>query len=316
MVPNRTIIAVVLSALMLTSAGCAGWGEDGPANPEEETDGNGEAQEDVDPADDDEDDSVGSGDNEQSTTEPDETPQNESDGDDSEGPGQGSSDNEQNTTESNEIPQDESDGDDSTDGTTETDESDGDDQEDSEPSEEGDENATSGNGDGEDVYTLSVEADSPVTLERTWEDASTTREPTDGTVEFSVVPGDYALSAEGYADISEESPLSVEEDTTFEMQSTDGGTIEVTVVDAETGDGIEGAEISGGCSWYYSSGDAYISGETDSDGVAQAQTELSPTSCDATIDANGYEGETVPIDVPDDDGRTVELEPEGDDGDE
>lgn len=68
-----------------------------------------------------------------------------------------------------------------------------------------------------DVYTLTVEADSPVTLHRNWQDASTTREPTNGTVEFSVIegPGDgYTLTADGY----EDKVVHVDSNTTVSMQ--------------------------------------------------------------------------------------------------
>lgn len=41
---KNVIIAVILSMTMVTAAGCAGWGADGPTESEEETDGNGEAQ--------------------------------------------------------------------------------------------------------------------------------------------------------------------------------------------------------------------------------------------------------------------------------
>lgn len=44
MASKSVIIAVLLSMAMVTAAGCAGWGTDGPTDPEEETDSNGEAQ--------------------------------------------------------------------------------------------------------------------------------------------------------------------------------------------------------------------------------------------------------------------------------
>jgi hypothetical protein len=52
MLSKQTTIAVVLSILMVLSAGCAGWGTDGPANSDEETDGNGEVQTNESPSDD------------------------------------------------------------------------------------------------------------------------------------------------------------------------------------------------------------------------------------------------------------------------
>lgn len=70
-----------------------------------------------------------------------------------------------------------------------------------------------------DVYMLTVEADSAVTLHRNWQDASTTREPTNGTVEFPVIEGPedgggYTLTAEGYEDLVVE----VDSDTSVSMQ--------------------------------------------------------------------------------------------------
>lgn len=68
-----------------------------------------------------------------------------------------------------------------------------------------------------DVYVLTVKADSPVTLHRNWQNASTTREPTNGTVEFSVIegPGDgYTLEADGY----EDKVVHVDSDTTVTLQ--------------------------------------------------------------------------------------------------
>lgn len=50
---QHIITALALSVIMILAAGCTGWGEDGPANPEEETDGNGEAQADEGPEDED-----------------------------------------------------------------------------------------------------------------------------------------------------------------------------------------------------------------------------------------------------------------------
>lgn len=41
---QKEIVAILLCASMVLAAGCTGWGEDGPANPEAETDGNGEEE--------------------------------------------------------------------------------------------------------------------------------------------------------------------------------------------------------------------------------------------------------------------------------
>lgn len=294
---KRTVVAVVLSAVVILSAGCIGFGTDSPDDPSEEPDGEPDVEE-GDP-----DDAEATDDGPEQSEEDDDDP-NEYDSTD---PPESSSEDEPDESDDSET--DDAPDDDDEDGDAPPpngdDDSSGDGGDDEAPSEP--------NGDDENdepVYTLTVEADSPVTLERTWEDASTTREPTDGTVEFSVIEGSYTLSADSYYDIPEELALQIDSDTTVTLQSEDGADVEVTVVDAETGDGIEGAEVAGVCNWYYSSGDAYVTGETDADGVATAHAELSPTDCDTTVSAEGYESENLTLSVPDDDGLTVELEPE------
>ncbi|WP_336345029.1 carboxypeptidase regulatory-like domain-containing protein [Halalkalicoccus ordinarius] len=343
---TRFVVAVVLTAVMVLGAGCAGFGTDGPADPSEVSNGDADDQENESPSNDTEATNESSSNSSDDSNEHDETDPPESsdeddpdespavdgsddggsadgtEGTDSTGDAEESDDADSGTNSGQEdtASSDDGNGDTANDGNGDDapaeNGGDGDGGEDS--PESGDENADGGDGgdadnesgEEEQVYTLTVEADSPVTLERTWEDASTTREPTDGTVEFSVIEGSYALSAGGYHDVPEEMAIQVDSDTTVTLQSEDGGEIEVNVVDAETGEPIEGAEISGVCDWYYSSGDAYVTGETDADGIATAHAELAPTDCDATVSAEGYESESVALSVPDDDGVTVELEPE------
>lgn len=128
----------------------------------------------------------------------------------------------------------------------------------------------------------------------------------DGQATLEVPEGGYIVTAEGYhgADIH------VDSDTEITLQNLDGATIEITVVDAQTGEPVPGAVIEGVCHLYYSSGDSYITGEAGEDGVIQAEAEVTPTDCDANIYADGYEETVEQISVPDDDGPTVELEPE------
>lgn len=128
----------------------------------------------------------------------------------------------------------------------------------------------------------------------------------DGQATLEVPEGGYIVTAEGYhgADIH------VDSDTEITLQNLDGATIEITVVDAQTGEPVPGAVIEGVCHLYYSSGDSYITGEAGEDGVIQAEAEVTPTDCDANIYADGYEETVEQISVPDDDGLTVELEPE------
>lgn len=159
-----------------------------------------------------------------------------------------------------------------------------------------------------ETYTLTVEADAPVTIERVSDGATTTRESSTGAVVFTVIEDQYYVSAEGY-----HTPLTaidVTDDTTVTLQT--DGTLTVAIVDADTGEPIEGAEISGMCDLWYSSGDAYIVGESNADGVIEAQT-LAPTTCryDTQVAADGYETASLgEINVPEDDGMTVELQPE------
>lgn len=324
---------VVLSAVVVLSAGCIGFGTDSPDDPSEQPDEEPDAEEEEsDDAETTDDGPEQSEDDDEDPNEHDSTdpPESSSEDEADESPTDGSDDGEETDDASSEEGADDEDApddtddtdapDDTTDDSDTTDNSEADDapnDDDRDVPAEDDEDASSENGDDdappedeEPVYTLTVEATSPVTLERTWEDASTTREPTDGTVEFPVIEGSYTLSADGYYDIHEELALQIDSDTTVTLQSEDGADVEVTVVDAETGEGIEGAEIGGVCNWYYSSGDAYVTGETDADGVATAHAGLSPTDCDTTVSAEGYESENLTLSVPEDDGLTVELEPE------
>lgn len=132
-----------------------------------------------------------------------------------------------------------------------------------------------------------------------------------GQVSFQVEEGSYYVDAEGY------NPMLVgvyiDEDTEITIQETNPDPIEVTVVDADTDEGIEGAEISGRCDLWHSTGDSYIEGMTDETGVAHAETGVSPTSCNVTVEADDYEDEYLRLSVPDDDWITVELTTEAQD---
>lgn len=162
---------------------------------------------------------------------------------------------------------------------------------------------------GEETNTLTVHAESAVTVESTDEDGmSETQEPTDGVATFEVPDGGYVITADGYH--SADLPF-VEEDAEITLQDTGGATMDITVTDAESGDPVAGAEISGVCDLHYSGGDSYIETESPSgaDGVVTVQTGVTPTTCDATVTADGYEDAQITLDAPDDDGRTVELQP-------
>lgn len=161
--------------------------------------------------------------------------------------------------------------------------------------------------DDRETYTLRVIADVPITIERTSDGATTTREPTNGSAEFTVLEGQYDIMAEGYNEPM--NPIDVSEGKTVTLQQ--GGSITITVVNAETGDPIEGAEINGMCDLWYSGGDTYIRGNSNADGVIEAET-ITPTTCryDTAVTADGYEDTSLgEINVPEDDGMTVELRP-------
>lgn len=146
----------------------------------------------------------------------------------------------------------------------------------------------------------------------------TTKASAGGQVSFQVPDGLYYVDAEGYNYTL--TGIEVEEDREITLQKLEPEAVEFTVTDAETGEPIEGAEVSGVCSMWYSSGDSYIDSDetTDENGVVTARTELTPTDCFTTdVGADGYETTTVSVSVPEDDRVSVELTPEdsSDDGD-
>lgn len=109
-----------------------------------------------------------------------------------------------------------------------------------------------------------------------------TKESENGQATFELEPGHYYAEAEGYHGTLIE--IDVTEDREIRLQNASAATVPVEVTDAETGEPIEGAEVSGVCSMWYSSGDSYIDsdGTTDENGVVDAQTELTPTDCYTT----------------------------------
>lgn len=137
---------------------------------------------------------------------------------------------------------------------------------------------------------------------------TSTHDPVGGVVEAEVEEGSYHIRTDDRNDTMV--AIHVDEDTEITLQDPNPDPITIEVVDADTGEGIEGAEISGVCDMWYSSGDDYITGETGPDGIAEAEPGLSPTNCNANINAEGYEEEVVQLSVPVDDGLVVELTPE------
>lgn len=137
---------------------------------------------------------------------------------------------------------------------------------------------------------------------------TSTHDPVGGVVEAEVEEGSYHVRTDDRNDTMV--AIHVDEDTEITLQDPNPDPITIEVVDADTGEGIESAEISGVCDMWYSSGDDYITGETGPDGIAEAEPGLSPTNCNANINAEGYEEEVVQLSVPVDDGLVVELTPE------
>ncbi|MCL7417944.1 MAG: hypothetical protein M8354_08915 [Halalkalicoccus sp.] len=330
---RRRLAVLLLVCVAVALAGCSGWGTNGPAD---ESDASNASSDDLE--DEQNDDSSNTTDGSDATNGSDSTT-NGSESDD--GPPDDGSDSSDGDSADDPSGPDESGGEDTSDGSDDgseesTDENtesepDGTDDEETgdEPSDEespseqppedetgdgndGDENATDENGsDDPETYTLTVEAEGPVTIERLSDGATTTREATDGTVEFTVLAGDYDIKAGAEEYVDPMQSFGVAEDRTVTLQR--GGSITYTVLDAETGEPIEGAEISGLCDLWYSSGDASISGQSNASGVIEAET-LVPTTCryDTQITAEGYEPVSLgEINVPEDDGTTVELQPEG-----
>lgn len=126
---------------------------------------------------------------------------------------------------------------------------------------------------------------------------------------MEVPEGSYFISAQGYryADVD------VDSDRKIVLQDIEGSMLEMTVVDAETGDPVPDATIDGECDLYYNTGDEFITDESSENGVVEAYTGVTPTSCTATVYAKGYQPRIVSIDVPTDDGQTVQLNAEDDD---
>lgn len=299
---TRQLIAITMALIMLLSAGCTGWGDDGPAEPEPEQNGSDDVENASDNSNTDESDERESPSDDNTG---DSSDTNDESGDDSNSDDD-SNDESSNDNDNDSPPENGENGDDDDEERNEDNDDDGDDNNNESPSENGD------GSDDTETYTLTVQVqkDVPVTITRLSDGATTERTASDGTVEFEVSEDRYAVSAESHYNINEDMAYEVSEDTSFELQSTEGQPIDLNVVDAETGESIEGAEISGVCDWWHSGGDDPVAGETGSDGTANVDVPHTPTSCDTNFDAEGYESTTDSVSIPEDDGMTVELAPE------
>jgi hypothetical protein len=217
---HKQLLALALTAIMVFSTGCFGWwGFDDPTTGQDESDEPDSP--DADETDSDAPDSEAdaqNGDNDAHADEGGDDPPPSSTGDgfsdtpgavespdDERGTGDGSGD--RNGSGSGDTSPANGNGDSdgamsssTGDGNGDAPPSNGNDNGDGDGDTDSDANGNGDDSDEEETYTLTVEASEPVTLERNWEDASTTREPTDGVVEFSVVAGEYTLVAEEYED--------------------------------------------------------------------------------------------------------------------
>lgn len=312
--PQRRRFLIVVVCLSITLTGCVGWGANGPvdgsnADQENSTDLENEQNN----ANGSEGTSDSSNTNNNSHSEPQSTTTDHSSNDSSSNPSDTTSPDSSNNSGSTDSPVD--DLEDNTTAGNEPGNGDSGDTTGTETNNDRDSNNSSNANNGNDsdsnnpeMYTLRVFADTPITIERTSDGTTTTREPTNGSAKFTVLEGQYNVMVDGYNEPM--TPISVSEDRTVTLQ--EGGSITITVVNAETGDPVKGAEISGMCNLWYSGGDAYITGNSNVNGVIEAAT-ITPTTCqyDVYITADGYENTSISkINVPEDDGMTVELHPE------
>lgn len=141
------------------------------------------------------------------------------------------------------------------------------------------------------------------------ESEKVTKESQGGEATFELEPGHYYVDAEGY--VGTLSAVDVTDgDIEITLQNESGTTVPIKATDAETGEPIAGAEITGICHLNYSTGEVPITGTTDEDGVAQAHADVTPTWCTGVrISADGYEDEYVDINVPMEGTVKVELTP-------
>ncbi|KYH25024.1 hypothetical protein HAPAU_28450 [Halalkalicoccus paucihalophilus] len=155
-------------------------------------------------------------------------------------------------------------------------------------------------------FRVDVNEDVPVTVENDETGETWTKEATDGSAMFDLPEGLYHVEAEDHT--STMVMIDVPATDSIHLQS-GYDSFTINVIDAETGGPIEDAEVSGVCDWWHSSGDAYITGESNADGVIETSV-ISPSSCHGVhVEADGYETTTISdISIPDDDGMTVELE--------
>lgn len=277
---------------MMALSGCAGWGQDGSANENQDADENttntsnaSNTSDDLENASQenttgdenaDADTDAANSQNSDSNSDLDATTDTDtSDGDDST----------TDTSEPESEPANSGAADDSDDSNANDDSDSGDDG-DTDSSDESDTDSDSDTETAEDqerpVHTLTVHAgprpaaDIPITIERHSDGATTTRKTSsDGSVEFSVYPDEYTVTGEDRRGNTAERTITVESDTEIRLGELLGDlpethTLTVTVVD-ESGEPIEGASTGGVGGVLPSGADAVVSGTTDANGQARLE---------------------------------------------
>lgn len=165
--------------------------------------------------------------------------------------------------------------------------------------------SSDGTGDGSEpeIHTLTVwageavpVADIPITLERHSDGATTTRNTgSDGTVEFTVIDGEYTVSGTDANGDSAQRDVTVDGEDTEVMLSAlapeepDAYAVSATVTDAETGEPIEGAAIDGLGERHPTTGERVFNVTTGADGTGE--TEAFAGTYEIDIYAEGYEQE-------------------------
>lgn len=362
---TKQILAIALVTIMVASAGCAGWGQDGPAdqddtngsdtnddsgqeqNDAEQDNGSGESTDGSDGGGDgDTDSSSGDSDSSKSSSDSSGDSSDSDSSDDSDGGGSDDGISDTQPQESDSSDGGSTDADSSSDSkhADDTDE-DGSDKQSSQPPanggdgsetppengdgnetppDDGDQNETDSEPEPEgntvtvDVRHLDTDepVDIPVRLNGIDTDYDETVTATNGTVTFENVPnGDYEVkvATDGwwpeYPGMNE---VTVSGDTSYTLgvhDAPDSHTLTVTVTDAETGDPIEGADVSGVGGRHPDGADLLLGGETNANGVLTVDAYESGYLI--SVSADGYEyPPNQEVDLDEDKSVSFELTPE------
>ena len=341
---TRTILLLAV-CLSVTLAGCGnGWGEDGPADQGDGQDQEPNQSDDLEEADN----ASQDAENESDAPSDTETTTTADDGDSGDSANREESNTSSNTdtssdetTAGSDESSDESqqqNGEDTTSPDEGSDASDGEDtQEDSQAPSEGsddssDEESPQNEQDGEEqeqeqeddrpVYDLTVYAGeiypvegAEITIERHSDGATTTRTTgEDGSVTFPVYEGDYTVVGVDPQGNTEEQQVTVESDTEILMPTLmdevpPTHSLTVTVIDANTGEPVEGATVSGVGGVLPSGADALVSGETDENGKVTVEVFEGHTYL-IDIQAEGYERESREVTISGDETETFGIGPE------